>query len=327
MDPSDPDTLYAATNAAWSCEVTGAVYKTTDGGDSWTNISGSLIIPLGARISEMDANNSEIYVSVTDKAADDGATWDESEFLQPADTSVSRIYMNPDDPEEVWIGLFNIYNIGMEGLGLFVTYDGGTTWQPVHSFHPGGGVNLLTKSPSGALYANGYRTSDGGSTWENYCDLSESDAYGELGPLAFDPNDEDTLYMALTFGTGLIKTTDGGRTWYQINDGMLNTSISMVVAHPNEPGTLYSGSIHGQGVSKTTDGDQSSRCRHGLGGSRRRRRFRNHGRWAKLAYDHRHTGRGLSRRVSLRYGCGTVRCGRHICPQERLRHLQGRQSP
>jgi len=263
MDPSDPDTLYAATNAAWSCEVTGAVYKTTDGGDSWTNISSSLSIPPGARISEMDANNSEIYVSVTDKAAwqggklfhstDDGATWDESEFLQPADTSVSRIYMNPDDPEEVWIGLFNIYNIGMEGLGLFVTYDGGTTWQPVHSFHPGGGVNLLTKSPSGALYANGYRTSDGGSTWENYCDLSESDAYGELGPLAFDPNDEDTLYMALTFGTGLIKTTDGGRTWYQINDGMLNTSISMVVAHPNEPGTLYSGSIHGQGVSKTTD--------------------------------------------------------------------------
>ena len=96
MDPSDPDKLYALTNARWGCEVTEAVYKTTDGGDSWTGVSDALVIPATAHITAMDANSSEIYLSATDKDAwqggklfhstDDGTSWAEVIFDQPADT-------------------------------------------------------------------------------------------------------------------------------------------------------------------------------------------------------------------------------------------------
>ena len=59
----------------------GAVYKTTNGGDIWTDISEGLGIT-GGKVTALDVTDSHIYVSVWDEAAGDGEnTWLESYTL------------------------------------------------------------------------------------------------------------------------------------------------------------------------------------------------------------------------------------------------------
>ncbi len=111
---------------------------------------------------------------------------------------------------------------------------------------------LRTKSPL-------YKSVDGAATWSN-------DNYGFAGPIPFSgapsvsglvihPTETSTVYAAT--GTGVFKTTNGGRTWSSMSNGLPGSGVTALVINPSAPSTLYaavSNLTSQTGVYKTTDG-------------------------------------------------------------------------
>ena len=64
--------------------------------------------------------------------------------------------------------------------------------------------------------------------------------------LAIDPRTPTIIYAGTTRG-GVFKSTDSGRTWRAINEGLANLRVTVLVIDPNDPFTIYA-STEGNGV-------------------------------------------------------------------------------
>ncbi|HEU4388206.1 MAG TPA: hypothetical protein VFV34_10435, partial [Blastocatellia bacterium] len=85
-----------------------------------------------------------------------------------------------------------------------------------------------------------------------------SDRASSFGPpggwvisLAIDPKDTRVVYAGL-HGGGIIKSTDGGETWFGANQGLQDLTVMPIVIDPKNTKTLYVGTH--VGIYKSTDG-------------------------------------------------------------------------
>ncbi|HEU4769744.1 MAG TPA: SBBP repeat-containing protein, partial [Pyrinomonadaceae bacterium] len=98
-----------------------------------------------------------------------------------------------------------------------------------------------------------FKSVDNATSWSN-------DSYGLAGgtPLVIDPKQPLRLYAG---GNGMFRSTDGGKTWSPINNGLAARFIVALVIDPLTPTTLYVATIDSfggaGGVYKTTDGGNS----------------------------------------------------------------------
>jgi len=177
LDPKDRKSLYAGTYSDCHDTLPGAIYKSNNGGDLWTEITNNINMPSDGEVTALDAIDSQIYVGVYDDqtwkegrlyySSNDGETWTEVDFGKPADTYIYSVFFNPGNPDEVWVGLNSVYNIALN-TALFLTEDGGLNWRAIPNFPDPGEVIILGTSSSGLLHVNGYRTADKGETWQTY---------------------------------------------------------------------------------------------------------------------------------------------------------------
>ncbi|MBE3130457.1 MAG: hypothetical protein IMZ54_07025 [Acidobacteria bacterium] len=214
-----------------------------------TNISGrvtdvAVVAPKG--------KNYTIYVATASggvwKTENEGTTWAPI-FENQASAAIGDIALAPSDQNTIWVGTgeHNIFRSSQAGIGIFKSSDGGKTWAPmglsdtntiarivVHPTNPAivyvaaGGHEWTTNPDRGV-----YKTVDGGKTWEKVLYVNdETGAYD----LVMDPRSSDTLYAATWqrtrrkwndprteashTGSGIWKTTDGGKTWTAINTGL-----------------------------------------------------------------------------------------------------------
>ena len=152
----------------------------------------------------------------------------------------------------------NVLYAGAYPAGVFKTIDGGTTWREQNAGLKNDGVLTLVSSPAdqGVLYAgmaNGIaRSIDGGVTWHPW------DAgwppHQRVSSIAIDPTNPDTLYACSTNGDALqpapsvngaaggtvMKSTDGGATWFEITTGLESdqTFLAVLLDH-FDPSTVY----------------------------------------------------------------------------------------
>lgn len=190
------------------------------------------------------------------------------------------------DPKTSGAGL-TMYVTLYEG-GVYKSIDGGQTWQNKsnglgnkgnnHAFmvkvHPKTG-NLfcsITAFRNGTTFAvpgGIWKSTDGG---ENWTDISKSlDLRWPTG-FAFDPNDENIIYLAASTAPqfdqgGMYKTTDGGKTWKQMikdaeiakSGGTGYSQEMFVTLHPDHPDWVYlSSGSHGLWLSQ----DSGSTWKH-----------------------------------------------------------------
>jgi photosystem II stability/assembly factor-like uncharacterized protein len=150
----------------------------------------------------------------------------------------------------------------------------GIKWRNIGPFR-GGRANTIAGDPqNSSVYYVGYtgggiaKTDDGGTTWKNISDTFFK--VGSIGDIAVCETDPNVIYVGTgehavrgvmtSFGDGVYKSTDGGKTWKNI--GLEKTRhISDVIVHPNNPDVVYvaaQGNVHGpnpdRGIFKSIDG-------------------------------------------------------------------------
>ncbi len=161
----------------------GGVWKSTDYGDTWINMTNNKGWPT-------------LAVGTLAVALDGSA-----------------VYAGTGDPNFIWRGDGDIWS---GGAGLYKSTDGGVTWTNANGSSGGGCTTLggtITRiliDPSNAsiVYAAGvngmYRSTDGGACWKDIGTLSN---LGIIFDLALKPDDPNTLYAAAQ-NYGLLKTSD-----------------------------------------------------------------------------------------------------------------------
>jgi photosystem II stability/assembly factor-like uncharacterized protein len=231
--PSEPNTVYVGTGdrSGWSFTPGKGVYKSTDGGTTWTNvglrgasyIGGLIVAPRdpnvvlvaaqgrGGRGGAPTANSDERGVYRT---TDGGRSWTR---VLPTDApaDATDLYYDFYDPQIVYA------SVTAGGTGIFKSADGGITWQPVAGRGlPDGARVAAFAVASGThgrrLYALAgpggrgagasralYRSDDGGDTWT----LGTRRLASAGGKMYADPQHPDVVYI---MGTSIYRSTDGG---------------------------------------------------------------------------------------------------------------------
>ena len=187
MDPSNPDVLYASAlqreRRAYSYVGGGpgsGIYKTTDGGDSWTKLDAGLPKSDMGRIG-LDVSLSRpgtLYAVVEGseqgvyRTDNHGATWRKTSDIASIPWYFGQIRVDPVDPEVV-------YHLGVR---LQRSEDGGETWerigQSVHVDHHAMWIN--PENPAHILLGNDggfYASHDRGRTWDFSPNLPISQFY------------------------------------------------------------------------------------------------------------------------------------------------------
>lgn len=222
----------------------------------------------------------EYYLAVASggvwKTSNAGITW-VPVFDKQGSYSIGCVTIDPNNANVVWVGTGennSQRSVGF-GDGVYRSRDGGRNWEHVGlktSEHIGRIVvhpydsNMVFVAAQGPLWRSGgerglYKSADGGKTWERILHISDDTGVNEVW---MDPVDPDVLYASayqrrrhvwtLIDGgpeSGLHKSTDGGKTWRKISEGLPGEDkgrIGLGIS-PADPNVLYAAveSIDGKG--------------------------------------------------------------------------------
>ena len=133
IDPSMPTTLYAGTNS-------NGVYKSTDGGASWSAVTSGLIY-LSVRALAIDPTAPNTLYAGTNggvfKSADGGASWNPT---GAGPTSVRTLTIAPTASNTLYTAT--------EGGGVFKSTDYGATWSAINTGLTNKSVRALAIDPT-----------------------------------------------------------------------------------------------------------------------------------------------------------------------------------
>ena len=252
MHPENPDIMFVT-------DAFAGVFKSVDGGRTWTPSNQGINVRGG-----MSGDAIPIFCLTID----------------------------PNNPQIIWTGTQDI-------RGIFKSEDGGDTWKmKVNGIRESNGITFrgISVQPgnSQVVYAAAelsswawagkevmgrefdrtqgvvYKSTDGGENWKVVWRGDNLARY-----VLIDPRNTDVIYISTGIfdreaansdhttdtpgGVGVLKSTDGGQSWQQVNNGITNLYVGTLFMHPENPDTLLAGSSNnafpeGSGVFLTTDG-------------------------------------------------------------------------
>lgn len=234
VDPTNPNTVYvAAYGPVWSNGGDRGVYKSTDGGETWTCVK-SVSIYTGCNNLIMDPRDSKVlyaafhqrqrkvytYIgggpeSAVYKTTDGGATWKKIEGLPGGEVGRIGIDISPVNPDYVYA----VVEAGEGKGGVFRSTDRGSTWQKMSGTSTSGNYyQELTCDPVNVnrifITDTYYKVSDdGGKTMRN---LGEINKHIDNHAIWIDPR--NTNHLLVGCDGGVYETWDFAKTWdYKAN--------------------------------------------------------------------------------------------------------------
>jgi len=244
VSPNDSSVLYASYDDG-SDSLSNTIYKSTDGGISWSTTTISLAQKLIAESIAVDPVSSEvIYVSTSYhiiKSVDEGASYSYVE-LHRSDSEYCRdVAIKPDDNSVVYVGNY--------GTGIFKSNNFGASFEACNN-----GINNLVitclevASVEGdtILYAAGqgylgeklglFKSFDSGNSWSH---IDSFDISRNIWDVFIDPNNQEHIYVGVSNGPPcLYRSTDSGGTWGVIDIEGKNWLIDLT-ADPHSSEVFY----------------------------------------------------------------------------------------
>jgi hypothetical protein len=223
------------------------------------------------------------------KSINEGTTF-EPVFDGMPTASVGDIAIDPNNPDIVWVGTgeANIFRSSNPGCGVFKTKDGGKSWSlmGLENTYTIGRIRVNPKN-SNIVYVGAtghewtpnedrglFMTTDGGKSWIKSLYVDENTGVYDI---VLDPKDPEILYcttwervrlkwndprtLETTMNNGIWKSTDGGKIWKKINEGLPAANhrgrIGIDISLSN-PKVLYAYVDNYEIVSKAKTGDLDS---------------------------------------------------------------------
>lgn len=241
--PGDPNVYYAAT-------ASGGVWKSVDGGLTWTSIFDDQPVSSIGSIAVAPSDPNVIYVGSGEanirgnvaagngiyKSTDAGKTWT---HVWKQEGQIGTMVVHPANPDIAYAAVLGHAFGPNPERGVYRTTDGGRTWQQVLKKNPDTGASDVALDPSNPrivfaglwearrypwdLKSGGpgsglYLSRDGGDTWTELRGKGLPDGiWGKVG-VAVAPSDGRRVYALIEAEQGgLFRSDDGGETWTRIN--------------------------------------------------------------------------------------------------------------
>ncbi|HEX5995106.1 MAG TPA: hypothetical protein VFY84_08210, partial [Jiangellales bacterium] len=231
IDPRNPQRLFvAATGSLFNPGGDRGVYRSDNGGASWTRV----------------------LAGATDT------------------TGATEVFFDPGNPHRMFAVMWdhrrqpNLRSYGGVGSGVYRSTDGGNTWQRLDSLVPAaadlGRIGLgiapsdpsrmyaiVGRGPSSSNFFDGFYTSaDGGDTWVRLPDdqklaANQSSYAWWFAKIWVDPRDSQHVHVA---GIALLTSHNGGKGW-KADDHSMHVDHHALVWDPNHPGRVYLGNDGG----------------------------------------------------------------------------------
>lgn len=221
--PSNPNLFYIGA-------ANGGVWKTTDGGNTWTVLTEGLSCIASGDIAVDKTNPSILYFGTGEqnysqdshygdgifKSTNEGATWTKIASVTDVGSYISKIIVHPSSNNIVFAA---------GSSGVFKSTNGGTNW--INTGAPSGctmmvmdPVNPLILYITPGAYSNGqvFKSTDGGASWNSSVNGMPGTGKGRIN-IAISNSNPLVLYASVANPSGallgLYKTTDGGANWTQ----------------------------------------------------------------------------------------------------------------
>jgi hypothetical protein len=246
----------------------GGLYRTTNGGTSWTHLSNDMIISQMYRLGVSQTSSSSVIAGLQDNGTKSklSGVWTDVIGGDGMECAIDPTNVNTQYGELNGGGMYRTTNAwasstsivtGLTGTAYWVTpyvldpttpttmYVGysdvwksinqGTNWTKISSW-AGGTIRSIAVAPSNSNYIYAatqsilYKTTIGGTTWNNITSgLPVGSSY--ITYVAVKNNDPLTVWV--TFGQynsdRVYQTTNGGTTWTNISAGLPNIPVMCVV--------------------------------------------------------------------------------------------------
>ncbi len=243
--PSDPKVIWVGTgqiHQRWDIVDGDGVYRSTDGGASWSHVGLAETRHIGAIW--VDPRDADVAVVAAlghvfgpnperglYRTADGGKSWTHV-LDRGSDIGAADIAADAAHPDTLYASLWQVRRypwldyfqppVG-PGSGIVRSTDGGRSWTPVGGkglpAEPVGRIELAVAPGTNAqrVYAaiqlarsdgSLYRSDDGGTTWTMLVENGMASSY--TSGVFVDPKNADVVY---TLGQSIRRSTDGGRTF------------------------------------------------------------------------------------------------------------------
>ena len=281
----------------------GGVWKTTDGGSNWKNISdkyfgGSIgavavaqsdedVIYVGEGENTMRGNVSEGLGGMW-RSADGGRTWKNIGLKDGR--HIIRIVIHPKNPDVLWVAVMGHLFGPNETRGVYKTTDGGKNWKRVlYVNNLTGASDLVMEAGNPNVFYAGtwrvirtphslesggegsvlWKSTDGGETWSNISSKKglPKGTWGIVG-VAIAPSNPDKVYAIIENAAGgLYMSNNNGESWtLTSNDNNIRQRAwyyTKVFVDPKNENLVYAPNV---GFMRSRDGGktfQAVRTPHG----------------------------------------------------------------
>jgi photosystem II stability/assembly factor-like uncharacterized protein len=254
VDPSNPNTIYAGASI-YHFTYMPRVYKSTNGGATFSNISsgltgGSYVYALEVHPTDPNIVYAGTYLGGIYRSTNGGNSW----TLESSDTL--RVYSfstTPINPNHVYAGT---------QMAVFKSTNSGASW-----FNSGAGIRGKNARGLSASHLQGdivyagnlsgfFKTSDGGANW-----MASNSGINGLPVTTFEvaPSQPSTIY-AYAYVIGVFKTTDGGMTWVLTPEFTTDAGVDDLAVNYTDSDIVLAVEATGPGAAelfKSTDGGSS----------------------------------------------------------------------
>jgi photosystem II stability/assembly factor-like uncharacterized protein len=240
---SDPATYYAG--------GLGGLFKTTNGGATWSSIFNNEPVSSVNAIVVVPSNPSIVYAGTGEanlrndvafgdgmwRSDDAGKTW--KHIGLNATAAIAAIAVDPSNPQRVFVAaLGDPFKPGAD-RGVYRSSDGGATWQKVLYADADTGASSIAIDPSdpnvliagmwqgertpyhltsGGASDGLYMSTDGGDHWTRLAGNGLPTGVTGRIAVAFAPSDAQRVYALIESGQGsLWRSDDAGKSWTMVN--------------------------------------------------------------------------------------------------------------
>ncbi len=285
--PSQPGTFYMGSTG-------GGVWKTTDGGIRWDNVSDGFFKTGTVGDLAVSASNPNVVLAgmgehpargVMTSMGDGvylsrnaGKSWEHLGLAKSR--HISDVIIHPRDENTYYVAVQGAQYGPSPDRGIYRTTDGGKTWDRILYVNEVTGASSLSMDPgnplilyaafwehrrkpwtmeSGGPNSGLYKSEDGGTTWKK---LKEGlpEAFGKAGISASGARQGLVFAVLEAEGdkAGVYRSDDGGDSWQQVNKDRINVARSWyymeIFADPVDPNRVY---VLNAPVTRSIDGGKT----------------------------------------------------------------------